>query len=327
MTEPWGTAPDGTEVTRVTLERDGMTARILTYGATLQDLRMAGHAAPLVIGFDSLAPYLGDGKYFGAIVGRYAGRIAGAEATIDGQHFELDRNALGGHQLHGGSDGASCRNWRLLEQGADHAVFTDTLPDGHMGFPGTITLRATYRLLPGHTLEIDLEADTDAPTLCNLTSHNYFALDDSGDLAHHDLQIHAEWYIPVDDTGIPTEPEGDRPVAGSTFDYRAARSLAENGGVAVIDHCFCTGDRAHVPLRPVARIASTLSGVAMEVQNTEPGLQVFTASTVRAVPPFSGIALEPQGWTDAPHFPNFPSALLTPGEGYLNRTRFVFSAG
>jgi aldose 1-epimerase len=327
MTEPWGTAPDGSAVSRVTLERGGLTARIISFGAILQDLRMAGHAAPLTLGFDSLAPYHGDAKYFGAIVGRYAGRIAGAEATIDGMHYDLDRNALGGHQLHGGSDGASCRNWTLVEHGDDFAIFTDTLPDGHMGFPGAITMRATYRLLAEQTLEIELEAETDAPTLCNLTSHNYFILDDSGDLAHHTLQIDADRYIPVDETGIPTEAGGDQSVAGGAFDYRTARPLAQDGRIALIDHCFCTGDTAHVPLRPVAKIASTRSGVAMEVQNTEPGLQVFTASTLKAVPPFSGIALEPQGWTDAPHYPDFPSAALAPGERYLNRTRFVFSKG
>jgi len=321
MIEVWGQAPDGSDVQRITLKRGGLSATVISFGAILQDLRLEGHASSLVLGFDTLEAYTKNPQYFGAIVGRFAGRIAGASAEIDGVTYPLDCNFIGKHQLHGGSDGASFRNWALEEHGPDFATFTTILPDRHMGFPGAISLRATYRLLEDATLQLDLEAQTDAPTLCNLTSHNYFTLDGGPDLSHHTLEINAARYIPVDDEGIPSS--GVMDVADSAFDYRTARALAEQNQIAVIDHCFCTGTK-RVAERPVARITSNQSGLALTLSSTEPGLQVFTGSTLTAAAPFAAIALEPQGWTDAPHHPDFPSAILRPGQTYLNRAGFAF---
>ena len=233
MIEVWGQAPEGSDVQRITLKRGGLSATVISFGAILQDLRLEGHASSLVLGFDTLEAYTKNPQYFGAIVGRFAGRIAGASAEIDGVTYPLDCNFIGKHQLHGGSDGASFRNWALEEHGPDFATFTTILPDRHMGFPGAISLRATYRLLEDATLQLDLEAQTDAPTLCNLTSHNYFTLDGGPDLSHHTLEINAARYIPVDDEGIPSS--GVMDVADSAFDYRTARALAEQNQIAVID--------------------------------------------------------------------------------------------
>ncbi len=323
----FGHMADGSPVHRITLRGGGLTAQILTYGAVLQDLRLAGHDAPLVLGFAEFAPYLTKSPYFGATAGRCANRIAGGEVTIDGVAQQLDTNFLGKHTLHGGADGLGKRLWTLADHGPGHATLEITLPDGHMGFAGNLTTQVTFRLLEGGEFDIRMNAQTDAPTLCNLAHHSYFTLDGGASVADHRLRIAAEHYLPVDEELIPTGEVA--PVAGTRFDFRSPAPLAQ---AAPLDHNFCLSD-ARGPLRPVAWLASPTSGVTMECRTTEPGLQVYDGSKIAIDHPgltgapmgaCAGVAMEPQIWPDANHHARFPSAVLRPGETYEQHTQFAF---
>lgn len=330
MTEIWGHMPDGRAVHRVTLTGGGLTAYVLTYGAVLQDLRLAGHDAPLVLGFPDFAPYLTDSPYFGATAGRFANRIRDGHLELDGETCQLDTNDGGRHTLHGGAEGLGGHLWEIETATEDRVTLKAVLPDGHMGFPGTLTCAVTFALLDGGTLDIQMRATTDKATLCSLAHHSYFVLDDAGAVSQHYLQIAATSYTPVDDTLIPTGEVA--PVAGTRFDFREAAPLSQ---AHPVDHNFCLS-KAREPLRPVARLQSLASGVRMECLTTEPGLQVYDGGGIATeVPGLSsqqmgacaGLALEPQIWPDANHHKNFPQAVLRPGETYHQHTQFVFSKG
>lgn len=328
MREVFGTLPDGSGVERLHLRGGGLTAKCLTYGALLQDLRLDGHDAPLVLGFSEFPPYPTHSPYFGAIAGRCANRIRGGHLELDGREYRIDRNFLGEHALHGGADGMGKRLWRVADNGADHATFEIALDDGHMGFPGNLTASVTYRLRAGGVLDIVMTAETDAPTLCNLAHHSYFNLDGGAAISNHVLRVDAGRYLPVDDELIPT---GEiLPVAGTRFDFRAPSPI---GNAHPMDHNFCLSTE-RVPLRPVARLHSPASGVAMECHTTEPGLQIYDGSNIAIDLPglhgnpmgaFAGLAMEPQVWPDAEHHEGFASAVLRPGETYGQHTRFVFT--
>jgi aldose 1-epimerase len=322
--------PDGRAVHRVTLTGGGLTAHVLTYGAVLQDLRLERHDAPLVLGFPDFAPYLTDSPYFGATVGRFANRIRGGHLELDGQAYQLDTNDGGRHMLHGGADGLSGRLWEIEEVAGDHVTFTAELPDGHMGFPGTLKCSVTFALIEGGTLDIEMRAATEKTTLCSLAHHSYFTLDDAETVSQHQLQIAAESYTPVDDTLIPTGEIA--PVSGTQFDFRAAAPLSQ---AYPVDHNFCLSN-ARQPLRQVARLQSLASGVRMDCLTTEPGLQVYDGSGIAIEAPglrgqkmsaCAGVAMEPQVWPDAHHHKDFPQAVLRPGETYHQHTQFVFSKG
>lgn len=330
MTEVFGTLPDGREVHRVRISGGGLTASILTWGAVLQDLRLAGHDPALVLGFEDLPSYLAHSPYFGATAGRCANRIKGASFDLDGQTFHTDANALGRHTLHGGREGIGKCLWTLREV-SDHAVaLTIEDPDGHMGFPGTLSIRAVFALLPTGVLDIRYTATTDAPTLCNLAHHSYFALDATGHVKDHRMGIEADHFLPTDADFVPT---GDvRALAGHPYDVRQGRTIAGANEGGPIDCNFCLS-RARVPIRPVAWVSSAASGVEMVVRTTEPGLQVYDAARIdvpvpgldgRKMGPYCGLALEPQVWPDAIHHPDWPSPVLRPGETYDQHTQFIF---
>ncbi len=199
--EVFGTTAEGETVHRYHITGGGLTATVMEWGAVLQDLRLDGHNAPLVLGFDRFEDYPASSPYFGAIAGRYANRIANGKFIIDGHRFRADTNFLGKHTLHGGAMSTGKRLWSLEMRGSDFITLRLHDPDGFMGFPGNLEITCTYRLkLPG-TLSIELSATTDQPTLCNLTNHSYFNLDDGGadSVLDHRLVINAGAYLPVDD--------------------------------------------------------------------------------------------------------------------------------
>lgn len=332
-TEHFGTLPDGQEVTRVTLQGGGLTARFLTYGAVLQDLLLDGHCPALVLGFDSLESYLAHSPYFGATAGRCANRIRGGTFQLDGATFETDRNALGRHTLHGGRAGIGKLNWTLGTVTQSSAEFLIDLPDGDMGFPGAMTIRAVFALSGGGTLDIRYSATTDRPTLCNLAHHSYFVLDDSGSILDHVICAHADSYMPTDDDFVPTGEV--RSVAGTPYDLRAGRSIRAALAGGPIDCNFCLSD-ARAALREIGWLESPASGVRMTMRSTEPGLQVYDAGRIevpvpgldgRPIRPHAGLALEPQVWPDAIHHPDWPQAILRPGKTYDQHTQFVFTKG
>jgi aldose 1-epimerase len=334
--EVFGHLADGTEVRRWRIAGGGLSAQVLSWGAVIQDLRLEGHAAPLVLGFETFDPYPAHSPHFGAIAGRYANRIRDGRFPLDGGVVEVDRNFLGKHHLHGGFAGTGKRPWRLAGLGADWLRLEIDDPAGHGGYPGTLRIGCTYRCTDQGALRLELEAETDAPTLCNLAQHSYFNLQDGGasDGRGHRLTVAAERYLPVDAEMIPEGPPA--PVADSAFDFRAPRVIAgpeakdrpgPEGGA--IDHNYCLAP-ARRPLAFAARLEGG-SGVAMEVWTTEPGLQVYTGAKIAVPVPglggrrygaFAGIALEPQIWPDAPNRPEFPQAVLRPGARYAQVTEY-----
>lgn len=325
--QKFGQTPDGQQVHRVSIGNGRLTAHLVTYGAALQDLRLQGHTPPLVLGWPTLDGYVNSNACFGAIVGRFANRIANGRFQIDGRHYRTDRNFLGRHTLHGGVQHAGHLVWSLSDWSAQSAAMTVVMPDGHMGFPGRLEAQVRYTVSESDALEIEIEARTDRLTPCSFAPHSYFVLDDSGDVAGHDMRIMANRYLPLDGDLIPTGEV--REVAGTKFDFRLIRQI----GAYPYDLNYCLS-RTRGNLREVCRIASAQSGLELRVATTEPGLQIYTNGQFDEVRraglcnmPYdrrSGIAVEPQLWPDALHHPGFPSATLAPGQTYRHVSRFGF---
>lgn len=332
--EAFGMTAAGEPVRRVTLTAGDLSARIMTYGAAVQDLRLAGHDAPLVLGFDRFEDYPAHSPYFGAIAGRYANRIRNGRFVLDGQRHEIDTATPEKHGLHGGSDGYFSRTWNVGAVGLDHVTLTLHDADGRMGYPGNLDVTCTYRLVAPATLSVELSAMADQPTLCNLAQHSYFNLDDggSGDILGHRMMIAAGAYLPVDEALIPTGVV--QPVDGTPFDFRQARPIHfEDGGqLLAYDHNFCLA-ACRGPLRQAVWVQGAASGVEMEVWTTEPGVQFYSGVFLpppvpglegRSYRQFGGFCLEPQVWPDSPNRPYFPQAVLRPGEVYRQRTEYRF---
>ncbi|MDG4895712.1 galactose mutarotase [Mesorhizobium sp. WSM4976] len=332
--EVFGTTQAGEAVRRFTIRGGGLTANIIGLGAIVQDLRLNGHDAPLVLGYDRFEPYETDRAFFGAVVGRFANRIGGGRFTIAGQRYQTERNFLGKHTLHGGSEGFFHRPWTVSLHGRDFVTLTLHDPDGAMGFPGALDVTCTYRLkIPG-TLSMELTATCEEPTLCNLAQHSYFNLDDggAGDILDHRLMLNAGAYTPVDDEMIPTGAV--KPVDGTPFDFRQARALRMEmeGEQLRYDLNYCLAS-SRGPLHQAAWVQGASSGVEMEVWTTEPGLQLYSGQFVaptsagldgRRYKAFSGLCLEAQTWPDAPNRPYFPQATLWPGQIYHQVTEYRF---
>ena len=334
--EVFGTTEEGEEVHRFALSGGGLSARIMNWGAVVQDLRLQGHDAPLVLGFPRFADYPAHSPYFGAIAGRYANRIREGRFTIDGERFQVDRNFLGRHLLHGGANGYGKRVWSVAEAAADRLVLKLKDSAGTMGFPGALDVTCEYSLRPRATLAVELTARSDRPTLCNLAHHSYFNLDNggAGDILDHRLMLSAAAYLPVDDELIPTGVV--QPVDGTDFDFRQAREIRREteAGQVAYDHNFCIA-AARGPSRLHAWVQAP-SGVEMEVWSTEPGVQFYAGAKAARDPAgltgepyraFAGFCLEPQIWPDSPNRPYFPQAVLRPGETYRQLTEYRFRIG
>lgn len=327
----FGTLPDGREVHSTAVSAHGLSISVMTWGATLQDMRLSGIDHPLVLGFPVLGPYLtAEGRYFGAIVGRAANRIAGGRAKIDGNSFQFDLNEAGRTTLHGGSDGTGTRNWKQVDVGPEHVSMVDYLPEGHMGFPGAMLVRVTYRILPGPALEISVLATATDSTLCNFAQHSFFNFDNAATIADHQLYSPAQHYLPVDDTLIPLGAPA--PVQGTHMDFSEPTRLGDRLDGPLIDHNLCVfNDQSRHP-RHVATLGSR--AVQMRIESTEPGLQVYAGDHIRAgeigiggatYGQHAGIALESQLWPDAPNHPDYPSVVLPHAQIYRQTTVLHFS--
>lgn len=325
----------GTPVQAITLEGDGLRARLLTWGARLAELWVPdrnGARTDVVLGQDTLADWQEHGRYLGATCGRYANRIAGARFTLDGREVQLDRNE-GANTLHGGATGFDLRHWRIEGHSARHATFATTSPDGEMGFPGTLQARVTYRLDEG--LRIAMEALTDAPTVVNLVNHAYFNLagQGTGDILGHELQLEAGFYLPVDDLKLPTGAV--LPVAGTPFDFRQPRRIgAALPGPDGFDHNLCLAAPPDAEgLRPCLTATDPASGRRLRLSTSAPGVQLYTGAHFAGgpgkagarYPRFAGLAAETQHFPDAPNRPHFPGTVLRPGERYTHLMHFDFT--
>jgi aldose 1-epimerase len=328
MVEVFDHLPDGRPVHCIRLSNGPMSANVLTYGAIVQDLRHVGFSFPLVLGADHIAPYLGPMRYFGGMVGRFANRIGRGQFVLDGKTITISRNQDGKHCLHGGECGSAERIWQIRARGSDTVTLALTMDDGEMGFPGELNVELAISLTQSR-LCFAIEATTDRDTVCGFAHHGYFMLDDSGSIAHHRLEIAAENVLVVDDDLIPTG--AIVPVSEAGLDFRTMCNL-EN---MAIDHNFCLS-MGRERTRPVARLRSDLSNLAMQIETTEPGLQVYTATHLpsagirglggRLYGRHAGIALEAQNWPDAPNHFEFPSALLRTNEVYRQFTSYGFEA-
>ena len=347
--EPFGALADGTEVHRHTLDNGrGLVVRVLTYGGILQTIQLPdrdGRPANVALGFADLDSYVRDNTpYFGALIGRYANRIAGGRFTLDGRAYALPVNNPP-NSLHGGTEGFDKRVWTATGgQDAAALELAYTSPDGEMGYPGTLSVRARYRLSQDNELRIDYRATTDAPTHVNLTNHSYFNLagEAAGTIEGHQLQLHAGHYTPTDATNIPTGEIA--PVAGTPFDFTSPHLVGERIGEddhqleygLGYDHNFVL-DRppgTDGTLVPAARVADPASGRVLEVLTTEPGVQFYSGNQLdgslvgsggTAYRPRAGLALETQHYPDTPNQPGFPSTVVRPGQVYQSATVYRFS--
>ncbi|MFI2671525.1 aldose epimerase family protein [Streptomyces albidoflavus] len=350
--EPHGYAPDGTPVQRWHLDSGtGTTAAVLTYGGILQHLTVPatdGTRASVVLGLPTAEAYAAArGPYLGALVGRYANRLAHGRFPLDGADHTVPANDRG-HALHGGPDGFDRRVWRATPVPApDAAAVRLTLlsPDGDMGFPGTLEVAVTYRLGADHTLTLDYEARTDRPTVVNLTHHAYFDLTAGPHgLAGHTLRVPGAHYLPVDPGAIPVGPPA--PVEGTPFDLREATPLGPRltpEAVAADPQLAAAGGYDHTwlldtgpgpdGLRPAAALAALDGSRAMEVWTTEPAVQVYTGNQLdasltgsdgRPLTRHRAVCLETQHLPDSPNHPEYPSTVLRPGEEFHSRTAYRF---
>jgi aldose 1-epimerase len=320
MSELFGALPDGAPVHRWTLERDGVRVRVLSYGGIVQSVEIPdrdGLTTDVVLGFPDLGGYLANpGPYLGALIGRYANRIAGARFTLDDRVYALEPND-GPNSLHGGVAGFDKRVWDV--EPVEHGVrLSRVSPHGEEGFPGRLEVSATYTLAAGGALRIAYEAVTDAPTVVNLTNHSYWNLAGAGHAGGHELRIDASRITPVGADLIPTGELED--VDGTRFDFRTARKAGSG-----YDHNFVLDKGVTAAAERVAELHDPASGRVLTVATTEPGLQLYTADHLAApFVPGDGIALETQHFPDSPNRPEFPSTRLGPGERYRSETVFGF---
>jgi aldose 1-epimerase len=337
---PAGKLANGTPIEAVTLSNaHGVSARILTFGATLQTLvapDREGKKADVLLGYDDTASYEQHPNYFGVTVGRYANRIANGRFTLDGRTYQLPLND-NTNCLHGGAGGFDKQVWKIvdLKSGPVASVaLSHRSPDGDSGFPGELDATVTYSLDESGALTIAFEAQTTKPTVINMTNHAIFNLAGEGSAAgatSHRLTIPAAAYTPVNATLIPTGER--RPVAG-VFDFREPRVIAEglrDGRDEQVrfgrgyDHNFALDKGLTATPGLAARLEDPASGRVLEVLTTEPGIQLYTGNFLNGTylgkaghvyRMGDGIALEPQKFPDSPNQPGFVSPRVDPGKPY-----------
>lgn len=341
---PFGTTPAGDPVEAFTLTNtNSLQVRAATYGGIILSLSVPdrdGRLADVALGYDSLEEYLGDSFYFGAIIGRYANRIANARFTLDGKTYRLTAND-GPNHLHGGRIGFDRVVWRAAPFQSDSAAgvaLSYTSPDGREGYPGTLDARVTYTLTDRNELVVDFQATTDKATPVNLTQHTYFNLNGDGDVLDHLLWINADLMTPVNEHLIPTGRLS--PVAGGPFDFRSPTAIGARIGTddeqlsrgRGYDHNYVL-NRGDSGLVHAARVVEPTSGRTLDVHTTEPGLHFYSGNQLdgrvigkagRVYGPRTGLCLEAQHYPDSPNQPGFPSTTLRPGEEYRSQTVFTF---
>ncbi len=365
--EPWGDA-GGAPVRLWTLKSgNGMTVRITNYGGVVQSIWVPdrhGHLADVVLGFSKLSDYINDFQhqpwpasggsgdtYFGAIIGRYANRIADHSFTLNGTKYELPGNngPNNVNTLHGGPNAWNTKVWSASEHVGAHSVsliLTYTDPDGYNGFPGAVTTTVTYTVTSKNALEIHYHATTTKPTVINLTNHSYFNLagEGSGDIYGQLLKINSDTFQPTNSVQIPT---GFASVAGTPFDFRTMKPIGQDirradmpeGNQLVLAHGYdhnwvLNGPNGKMKLAAVAE--DPASGRKLTAYTTEPGVQVYTGNFLvgdlvgtsgRIYRQGDAFTLETQHYPDSPHHinqPGWPSVVLNPGKPFESTTVFDF---
>ena len=338
----FGMTADGKEAHLYTLEnKNGMKACVSDLGAVLVNLFVPdkdGKLTDVVLGYDSAEGYINGSGALGAVVGRNANRIGGAEFDLNGVHYELAKNDNGKNSLHSGPDYYYKRLWETKEFGPDHVSFLLYSPDGDQGYPGALDMHVTYTLDDDNMLTIRYEAVPDQDTIINMTNHSYFNLSghDSGSVLDHRVTLNADYFTPADAESIPT---GEiRSVEGTPMDFRAGRVLGDDidadyeplrfgGGY---DHNWVLKNEGRFV--KVAEAVSDKSGIVMEVYTDLPGVQIYTANFMNNEPGKDGasymkrsaVCFETQYYPDAVHHDNFPKPVCRKGEKYDTRTAYRF---
>lgn len=318
----FGTSSTGVDVEKVTISDGDLRVSILTWGAVIQDVRLAGVERSLTLGSDNVADYEGDMRHHGSLIGPIANRISNARIKIDGMMYELERNQGGAIHLHSGAQATHCRAWTLVDVSDSHVTLALSLRDGDCGLPGNRDITATYRVTAPATLTMEITGTTDTTTAMSFANHSYWNLDGTDNWGGHVLQIHADQFLPGTDQCYPTGEIVD--VSGTAMDFRDPRTIAPQ--TDSFDNNFCLANHRR-PLHDVLTLTGT-TGVTMTIATTEPGIQVYDnkdgarpGRTTR-----EGLAIEAQFWPDAPNNPSFPSILLPPDQSYTQVTTWSFTA-
>ncbi len=346
-----GTLADGTPVERYVLSSPALEVAVLAYGGVIQSVHAPdreGRRDDVVLGFDDVRRYQQASPYFGALVGRYANRIADGRFDLNGRTYQLPVNN-GPNCLHGGTEGFDKRIWDAQELSDAAAVrLSLTSPDGDQGFPGRLDVTVTYRL-DGDSLRIDYEArnaeaEGGLETVVNLTNHSYFNLagEGSGSVADQELQLRASAYLPVSATSIPLGAPA--PVEGTPFDFRTATPIgdrwregdAQLAAVGGYDHNLVLDgagggapERDGLPLAAVAHDPG--SGRVLEVFTDQPGVQLYSGNQLlgtlrgksgRLYRQGDAFCLETQHWPDSPNHPDYPSTVLPAQQTFRTSTTY-----
>jgi aldose 1-epimerase len=346
----FGKTAGGQAVDLFIVRNDGVTAKLMTYGATLTELHVPdkdGKVADVLLGYDDLAGFESKGNpFFGCTVGRVANRIARGRFTLDGKEYKVAVNNEPNH-LHGGVKGFDKVVWRAIPlTGKVPGVrFEYTSPDGDEGYPGTLKASVTYQLFPGGSLQINYSARTDKATPVNLTNHAYFNLagQGNGDILGHELTLAAQRYTPADDTLIPTGKI--EPVKGTPFDFtkpmtigsriRELKGDPSGYDVNYVLDSYQEGKPVGTTLALAATVRDPKSGRVMVMKTTEPGVQFYTGNfldgTIKGkggavYQKHAGFCLEAQHFPDSINQKTFPSVVLEPGKEYTQRTVYTFTA-
>lgn len=345
--ESFGMDQQGRAVHQYTMRNSsGMEVKVINYGGIITQLIVPdkdGKMEDVVLGYDSLQPYLQSSPYFGAVVGRYGNRIANGTFSLDGKQFTLAKNNNGQH-LHGGVKGFDKVYWEIepVDSSAGAALRLHYVsPDGEEGYPGNLDIYVIYYLKDDNELVIDYRATTDQLTVVNLTQHSYFNLSGNAkrDILGHELQILADRFVPVNKVLIPTGELA--PVTGTPFDFRNPKPIGRDIGAnheqlafgKGYDHCWVL-NKANNDMTLAAVLTDSISGRRMEVSTTEPGLQFYSGNFLdgsnigKSNTPYThrmGLCLETEHFPDSPNQPAFPSVQLRPGETYHSRTAYRFT--
>lgn len=322
--------------------KNNVEVAITNYGARIVTLIVPDknkNPTDVVVGFDSLKGYLNSTEtYHGAIVGRYANRIARGKFTLNGKTYQLSINNAPNH-LHGGPKGFNNQVWKVEDVKPNSIKLSYLSKDGEENYPGNLNVSVTYTLTDDNEVMIDYEAKTDQPTVLNITAHPFFNLNGqgTGTIENHLLQINADSYTPVDETLIPT---GIVTVENTPFDFRKQKTIGQNINDANeqlkfgagYDHNFVVNGQG---MRSAGTAIGDKSGIAIETLTNQPGMQLYTGNWMQGENTIKyglkdnsreAFCLETQHYPDSPNHPEFPSTILNPGEVFRSTTIYKFSA-
>ena len=338
------TEVDGKKTDLFTLRnKNNMEVCITNFGGRIVSVMVPdkdGQMRDVVLGFDSIQDYISKPSDFGASIGRYANRINQGKFTLDGVEYQLPRNNYG-HCLHGGPQGFQYRVFDAVQPNPQEVELTYVAKDGEEGFPGNITCKVLMKLTDDNAIDIRYEAETDKPTIVNMTNHSYFNLDgDAGSNADHLLTVDADYYTPVDSTfmttgeiasveGTPMDFRTPTPVGARINDYAFVQLKNGNG----YDHNWVLNSKGDVNRKAVS-LKSPKTGIVLDVYTNEPGVQVYAGNFLDGsltgkkgitYNQRASVCLETQKYPDTPNKPEWPSAVLRPGEKYMSQCIFKFS--